>query len=345
MVAILIALCIIAILFAVVVLRRLGGGKFPWIQFYTKGKESGFSLHEINLLRKVAVENRLENPTSLFWSIKQLDRSIKGMIIKFRSEGHEYDEPNVVFLSKLFDFRRRVELNLPKYTIGLKTSRKISTGQRVKISLPGAGTYSAAVVENLRKYLALSYPEGAKLPQGFTWKGQKINIYFWRLDDAGYVFETKVIDDFFNQKYPILHVAHSDNLVRSQKRKSVRVETNIPAALYPLKTIDLATEEIETQNGLRCRLIDISEDGAAVLVGGRAKVGLTLKVQFTLNTTDIAMSGVVKGVNYNEKKNQSVLHIQAVPLKPRTRNTVLSYVYNLFQEREGELRESAGQRR
>lgn len=345
MVAILIALCIVAILIAVVVLRRLGGGSFPWIQFYTKGKESGFSFHEINLLRKVAVENRLENPTSLFWSIKQLDRSIKGMIIKFRSEGREYDEPNVGFLSKLFDFRRRVELNLPKYTIGLKTSRKMSTGQRVKITLPGAGTFSAAVVENLRKYLALSYPEGPNLPQGFTWKGQRINIYFWRLDDAGYVFETKVIDDFFNQKYPIIHVAHSDNLVRSQKRKSVRVETNMPAALYPLKTMDLATEEIETQSGLRCRLVDLSEDGAAILVGGRAKVGLTVKIQFSLNGSELAMSGVIKGVNFNEKKNQSILHMQAVPLKARTRNTVLSYVYNLFQEREGELKESAGQRR
>ncbi len=345
MVAILLALCVIAILVAVVVLRRLGGGSFPWIQFYTKGKESGFSFHEINLLRKVAVENRLENPTSLFWSIKQLDRSIKGMMIKFRSEGTENDEGNVVFLSKLFDFRRRVELNLPKYTIGLKTSRKISTGQRVKVTLPGVGTYSAAVVENLRKYLALSYPEGAKVPQGFSWKGQRINIYFWRIDDAGYVFETKVIDDFFDQKYPIIHVNHSDSLVRSQKRRSVRVETNKPATLYPLKTIDLATEEIETQSGLRCRLIDVSEDGAAILVGGRAKVGLTIKVQFAINGSDVAMSGVVKGVNFNEKKNQSILHMQAVPLKPRTRNTILSYVYNLFQEREGELKESTSQRR
>ena len=84
MIALLIALCVAAVVGAVVVLRRLGGGSFPWIQFYTKGKESGFTIHEINLLRKVAVENRLENPTSLFWSIKQLDRSIKGMVIKFR---------------------------------------------------------------------------------------------------------------------------------------------------------------------------------------------------------------------------------------------------------------------
>jgi len=112
----------------------------------------------------VAVENRLENPTSLFWSIKQLDRSIKGMIIKFRSEGTEGNDESTEFLSKLFDFRRRVEMNLPKYTIGIKTSRKMSTGQRVRINLNGVGTFSAAVVENLRRYLALSYPEGGASP-------------------------------------------------------------------------------------------------------------------------------------------------------------------------------------
>ena len=39
-----------------------GGGNFPWMQFYAKGRESGFSMKEIHLLRKVAVENRLENP-------------------------------------------------------------------------------------------------------------------------------------------------------------------------------------------------------------------------------------------------------------------------------------------
>lgn len=339
MVLILVALSVLTIVVAVVILRRAGGGSFPWIQFFTKGKESGFSLHEINLLRKVAVENRLENPTSLFWSIKQLDRCVKGMIIKFRSEGSESNDGNIDFLSKLFDFRRRVELNLPKYTIGLKTSRKITTGQRVKVSLPGVGTYGATVVENLRRYLALSYPDGPKLPQGFTWKGQKINLYFWRIDDAGYVFQSKVLEDFYDQNHPILHIMHSDALVRSQKRRSVRVETSRPATLYPLKSVDIATEEVETTPGLKCRLADVSEDGAAVLVGGRAKAGLVIKLQFDINGTPIVMSGVVKGVTFNEAKNQSILHMQATPLSHKTRNQILSYVYNLFDEREGEMKQ------
>ena len=314
-------------------LRRAGGGNFPWLQFFTKGKESGFSFREINLLRKIAVENRLENPTSLFWSIKQLDRSIKGTIIKFRAEGRDNDHHSIHFVSKLFDFRKKVELSLPKYTLGLKTTRNITTHQRLKVTLPGLGTYISTVVENLRRYMAISYPDGPKLPPGFSWKGQKINIYFWRADDAGYVFEAKVLDDFITQRYPILHISHSDNLIRSQKRQSVRVEVSKPAYLYPQSSLSSSNEAEESSPGLRCRLIDISEDGAAVLIGGRGKVGLAAKIQFNLTSSTIVMTGIVKGVTFNQKKNQSILHLQAVPLGEKQRNNVLSFVYNLFQER------------
>ncbi|MEW5816532.1 MAG: PilZ domain-containing protein [Spirochaetota bacterium] len=326
------------------ILRRMGGGRFPWIQFYVKGKESGFNIKEINLLRKVAVENRLQNPLSLFWSIKQLDSSIRGIVTKFRARGKENDEAFVAFLAKLFDFRKRVEFSLPKYKLGLKTSRKIAAHQRLKLTVETGETFESAVVENLRKYLAISYPKGPKMPPGFSWKNQKVNVYFWRPEDAGYVFQTKVLDDFIEKKYPILHVAHSDSLIRSQKRGSIRVETDRPAFLYPLRSIKSANEIPEKSQGLRSRLMDISEDGAAVLIGGRAKVGLPVKMQFTLEPKTVIMCGVVKGINYNQNKNQSILHLQAVTPSPAARNTILSYVYNLFGERDEEIKKTAAKK-
>ena len=317
---------------AIYVLRRAGGGRFPWIHFYTKGKESGFNFKEINLLRNVAVEAQLENPTSLFWSIRQLDRSIKGVIIRLRSEGRESTETSVEFVSKLYDFRKKVEFSLPKYNLGLKTTRKISNHQGIKITLPGIGTYGSRIVENLRRYLAISYPEGPALPEDFSWRSRKISVYFWRMDDAGYVFETRIIDDFKEQDYPILHASHSDGLVRSQKRRSKRVEVSRPGRLYPLQSTAAVNNRLETGPGLRCRFTDISEDGAAILVGGRAKVGLVIKTQFSLNDEPIVMCGIVKGVTFNQKRNQSLLHMQALAVSTVTKNKILSYVYNLFQE-------------
>ncbi len=324
----------ILIAIAYAAMRKAGGGSFPWLHFYAKGKESGFTFKEVNLLRIVAVENRLKNPTSLFWSIPQIDRSIRRMIIKFRTEGNLNSEQNIHFISKLLEFRKNIEMELPKYKLGLKSTRKLAQRQRILINLPGYGTYSSQIIENLRRYMAISYPEGPALPQGFEWRGRRINVYFWRQDDAGYVFETKVLDDYYERRYPILHVTHSDSLVRSQKRASVRVETNKPAMIFPLKTLRSATDEAEQGRGLRCRLKDISEDGAAVIIGGRGKVGMPLKLQFNLGKATIVMNGAVKGVNYNQNKHQSVLHLQASPLSKVTRNRILIYVYNLFKERE-----------
>jgi hypothetical protein len=320
---------------AILLLRRAGGGKFPWLQFYLKGREQGFVFREINLLRRIAVDARLENPTGLFWSMKMLDRALKTVIVQARARSQEQDPAYNILLSKLFELRKRVEFNQPRYKLGIKTSRKLAPNQGLRITLPGLGPFTSKLVENLARYMAVSYPEGPKLPEGFSWKNQKVGVYFWRAEDAGYFFQTKVLDDYFDRKYPILHVLHSDNLIRTQKRTSVRVETDIAGQLFPIASIDQASEAAEGSPGLRCRVADISEGGAAVLIGGKARVGLPVKLQFPLGTDgEIVLSGVVKGGNFDQKKNRSLLHIQATMPSAPVRNRILTYVYNLFGERE-----------
>ena len=47
------------------------------------------------------------------------------------------------------------------------------------------------------------------------------------------------------------------------------------------------------------------------------------------------MIGVVKSANYDERKNRSLLHIQAKEPSRRIKNIIESYVYNLFGEQQG----------
>ncbi len=316
----------------VVFVQHSGGFGFPWVQFYVRGKESGFKFRELNLLRRVAVENRLKNPTSLFWSERTLDRCIRGTIIRFRAEDKETDEKAVEFLSKLFDFRKRVEFNLPKYRLGIQSSRSISAQQPLKITFPGGSIYYAKVVENMRKYIAISYPRGKPLPFGVSWRGQKINVYFWRMEDAGYYFESKVIGDYMDRKFPILHITHSDQLVRTQKRNSIRAKLDTTGMLFPLRSIKEANEDVSRSGGYRCKMVDISEDGAAAIVGGRAKPGLPVKIQTEIHNTPIVMCGTIKGVTYKESKNVSILHIQANTPSAPIKNTILTYVYDIFAD-------------
>ena len=73
---------------------------------------------------------------------------------------------------------------------------------------------------------------------------------------------------------------------------------------------------------------------AAILIGGKARVGLHIKLQYTIGDTQVVMSGVVKGITFDQKKNRSLLHMQASASSVSMRNRILTYVYNLFGERE-----------
>jgi c-di-GMP-binding flagellar brake protein YcgR len=319
---------------AVVYLWIAGGGCFPWLQFYTKGKEAGFSFREINLLARLAVESRLENPSALFWSIRQLDRSIEEQILKMRANSQE-DQPEANrLLARLFELRKKVEFDLPKYKPGIKSSHDIVLRQRLKLMIPGKSPFVATMVNNQPRYFAVSYPQGSSLPGGVSWKGKEVVVCFWRADDAGYSFHAKVIDVFLDRDYPILHITHSDSLVRIQSRKSVRAVMDHPAMAFPLASIDHANESIEESPGLRCRIKNLSEGGIAVLVGGSTKVGLPLKVQLKLAGKTIVMCGVIRRVSYNSRKNLSILHIQAASPGAAMKNRILAYVYNLFGEQE-----------
>ncbi len=326
-----VALLVAGVIIFMFLLIASRGFSFPWFRFLVKGHESGFSFREISLLRDVAIENKLKNPTHLFWSVKVLDRCIRSAIIGFRARGTEEIRSNLEYLNQLFDFRARVELNQPQYRLGIKTTRSIGPGQTVKIVLGGNGVYQSRVIENNRRHLALAYPKGNKLPPGFRWDQQTLKTYFWRKGDAGYYFEGKVIGDFLVEKIPILHLAHSEKLVRNQKRKSVRRTVGVMGVIFPLRSISRANEDIETGGGgLRCKVVDISETGMGVAIGGKAKAGIPLKMQVTIGGELIVMSGIVRSVEYKTAKNMSVLHIEAKRPSLLMRAKILSFVYGLF---------------
>ena len=328
-----IVLIIIGCFFLVlmILVARGGGLGFPWVEFYLRGKESGFKFSEINVLRRVAVDNDMKEPAALYWSQRQLDRCIRGTITRLRARGEMDDPDSTRFLQKLFDFRKQVEFNQPKYRTGLRSSRNMVKGQRVRIPIPGVGVFDSQVIENMRRYLAISYPRARqRLPAGHSWRNLKIDVFFWRMEDAEYYFETQVLEDFYDKKDPVLHIAHSDNLIRAQKRGSVRLGLSLPVSLYPLRNIEAANEIIETRQGFRGRMIDLSEDGFAVKVGGKAKANLPVKIQLSLGEEFIVMCGTVKNVTYDQKTNQSVLHAQATKISAKMRISVLTQVYGIF---------------
>jgi c-di-GMP-binding flagellar brake protein YcgR len=178
--------------------------------------------------------------------------------------------------------------------------------------------------------MTISRPVNSKIPT-MSWGGVKISVYFWREDDAGYVFDTIVEDEVYSKGISSLRISHNEALFRTQKRKSIRIKFHKAAFLYLLKDGD-QPGKLEIVPGLKCFIEDISDGGCAVAVGGNAAVGLRVKVQFALDNSPIVMRGTVRSIEVKEDLNRSILHIEADELPLETRNQILGEVFGMLPD-------------
>ena len=302
-----------------------------WIQFFAKGKEAGFTIKEVELLRRLASGCDIADPCTIFSSQEQLDICIRSMVKGMRTSGESEEQGTHDFLSKLYDYRKKVEVSHSAERNGITTSRQISEGQQLRILVAGTGVFRSEVVKVTGSYLIISRPLNNKITTSISWHGMKLSIYFWREDDAGYVFDTEVVDEVFSKGISSLKIEHSDSLFRTQKRKSVRIRLRKTAFLY-LANDDDVPGRLETAPGLKCILEDLSDSGCAVGVGGHAAAGLRVKVQFALDNGPICMLGTVRTVDFWEETDRSTLHIQADPLPSEIRNHILGEVFGMLPE-------------
>ncbi len=302
--------------------------KYSWLEFFAKGKDAGFSFGELQLLRKLALSAELDDPTTLFWSEKQLDRCIRELIKKSEVTGESRNQETQDFLSKLYEYRKKIEFDHPRYKKGITSSRSIGETQPIKILIDGMGVYKSQVVANSDRFLTIQRPNIPPQKGYIVWKGKRLAIYFWRKDDAGYVFDSYVLDEAMARGMSVLQIAHSDSLFRTQKRRSIRARTHKPAYLY-LPPAEEPPEKIEVKPGLRCIIEDLSDTGCAITIGGKGVEGLRVKVQFEIDNQPVVMNGTVRSVDYNEEKNRSLLHVEALPLSLTTRNRILAEVFGV----------------
>jgi len=326
---------IIFLIIAFYFTRAKKEGSGGWIQFYSKGKEAGFTVKDMEQLKQLAVSCRIKDPVSIFKSHKQFETISRSLVNSARSSGEINDLSVQDFLSRIFDYCKKIEMSESDTKNSITNSRQISEGQSLKVLVQGTGVFNSEVIKNFGNYLTISRPINSKITTSMQWHGLKISIYFWREDDAGYVFDTDVIDEVFSKGISSLKVEHNDALFRTQKRKSLRIKLVKEAFLYMVNEID-NPHRLEKSAGLRCLLDDISDTGCAFRVNGQATAGLRLKVQFALNKIPICIPGTVRSVDYNSEANISLVHMEADVLPIWTRNHILCEVFNLLPEDDDE---------
>ena len=311
---------------------RRGIRKIDWVEFYSMGKDAGFSLREINLLHRVAEVNKHQRPSALFWSVDVLDKSLAGIHKLLDVEDSQGEREYLEYLlKKLYNYRKKVEFQKPRYNRGIESTSDIAINQVLKLKVDMLGIYDCSVLENNRNYMLVTYPKGPPLPVGFSWRERTLNVYFWRRDDAGYFFQSRIMEGYPDRDFKTLRMTHSDVVLRSQKRRSIRTSCKLPAQLYPLKSLKMSSAGPESKPGLRCIVQDISEDGAAILIGGKGVENMACKLQMDLFGKIAVLKGIVRTVDYDRAKNLSVIHIQADEPDEQSRYLILSFVYDIYR--------------
>jgi len=302
-----------------------------WIQFFAKGKEAGFTMKDMEQLKQIAANCQIQDPVGIFKSKHQFEIVIRSLVKTLHLSG-EYNNPvTQLFLSRLFEYYKQIEMQTTENKTKITTSRQISEGQSLRVLVAGTGVYKSEVVKNSGNYLSISRPVNSSVTTSMEWFGLKISIYFWREDDAGYVFDSEVVDEVFSKGISSLKIEHNDSLFRTQKRKSMRVKYQKPAFLYLVNDAD-NPHRLEKSAGLRVMLEDISDSGCAFKVLGQVSVGLRLKVQFLLDKIPVCVPGTVRSVDYYQEINTTIVHMEADTLPLGTRNYILCEVFNLLPE-------------
>jgi len=325
---VLFALILIVLVFVMNSSGQKGGN---WIQFFSKGKEAGFSMKDMEQLRRLVSTCQINDPVSIFKSQSQFEKVIRSMVNTLHSSG-EYNDPVIqFFLSKLFDYYKKIDMQSSENKVRIVNTRQITEGQALRILVPGTGVFKSEVVKNSGNNLVISRPSNTKVNSTMEWYGLKLSVYFWREDDAGYVFDSEVIDEVYSKGISSLKIEHNNSLFRTQKRKSMRVKYRKAAFLYLLNEAE-NPHKLEKTAGLKVMLEDISDSGCAFRVMGRVNDGMRFKAQFLLNKIPVCVPGTVRSVDYNQQSNISVVHMEADTLPIGTRNFILCEVFNLLPE-------------
>lgn len=312
----------------VTVLARRGGVSFPWLQFYIRGKEEGFRFGEINNLQRLVVNTKLRAPLSVYWSKKAMLKCVSYVDRTYKEQGKLENINEARFMRKLYDLLNRLTQNTQRKKHGLWSTRELEAKMPLEI-VYNKGRHKSQIVDVHSRYLAIAHPRVLQQDNDVQFISQApITIKFWRRGDSGYQFASRVLTES-DESLEILHIQHTRKISRLQMRNVGRKDINKPGELYLISSIRDSQEHEEEQGGLRCQIIDLSEGGASVIIGGRTSNQIGFKIQTRVNGILVVLVTRLVSSEYNKEQNVSLLRLKAVNGGVVMRNRISALFYNV----------------
>lgn len=323
MVIFLIMFVVLSLSLIVLIYYTNGRASIDGVDFIAKGKEAGLNSKDIKLLKKTAALLNIEKPLTLLGSLNHINDAIQEINTRLEN-GNYQDQELMELLEDLYKYRKRIELEKIERRGFINNSRDIEVNQQVKITI---GNLEKPIIGNVKEctgnYLTIDLLHNTVVRPGINWDGP-INIYFWKQNDAGYYFESQVIESLSSRSW---RVTHSSSLIRSQKRNDVRVDLQTNCFIYKLDDISKSNSKTEGFSGAFGQLKNISEGGAAFLINGKLAKTTPIKIEFKLLDKNVVVCGVVKDSSFNNSNNISYIRLKIVQPDFDMLSTIRSYLY------------------
>lgn len=302
-------------------------------EFTDMTQSIGFSEEDTERLRKMLARIGVSKHYLIFSDPALLEKAVKReveIIEKMKIPPKERDEK----ILDIFEIKRKVLNHFQMMSEGLTSSFSIEANQLLSLSIPSLGKFFSIVILNDKKHLIISLPDVKNADQ-ISWKDKSVDVYFWRYNDAGYRFKSKILGMVNTDQMKALILDHSPELKRIQRREYPRRKTRINARFFKfsIKQNEEGKPTIVLGNTLRGVIIDVSARGASFFSETLLKVNTPVKLEFKFDEdspdTVTAYGRVIKTT---KKNNIYILHIRFDRLSAHSKNLIYRYVYKYDED-------------
>lgn len=311
--------------------------KFNRNVFQRMASNVGLAKTQLESLEKLIKVCKVKQPFLIFSNAGLLDDILKKGIYSVNHNKELSEGDKEKRLNDYYKIKEKLERS-SRRGVGITSTNLIRPGQSIVISLPDGTQLQTKIVTNLKRMLVCAIPDELAA-DSLTWKrGTNIKAHFWRNNDSGYVFASKILGYDSVQGRPTFLIQHSRTLKRNQQRKFRRRPLARSCFFYPIEIVSVGKgrnvrRRAYVQENFKHigNFLDISAGGCSVNSQAPLERGKLLMIMFEIERGErLTAYGKVRRVTQS-KGLFSVMHIMFTKVTSRNLNNIYSYVYNYVQ--------------
>jgi c-di-GMP-binding flagellar brake protein YcgR len=308
--------------------------RFSSAVFRRTGKALGLSQNHIDVLENLVRICKVKQPLLIYSSGSLLDDTLKKGLYSVDNQRDLAPEERDNRKAAIFQIKQIIERNARKGAV-LRSTTFLKPGQLLSMKPESGGQFSSKVISNMKDFLTVSAPSQASGADMRWARGTKLSLYFWRDNDAGYSFISKVLGYDTVKGISSVLIQHSKTLRREQRRRSRRREIMRACFYYPIKITETGQgrkmeRKAAVEQNMRTlgTVVDLSAGGCAIQALSPFEIGKLVMVEFDIDKkAPIRAFGKVMHI-HRQKGRGGMMNIMFTRVTRQYLNRISEFVYD-----------------